>query len=114
LTDSVDGRLAAEDEEISPPQPDVQVCVFPFRFDGFGRGWKTGVDEVVAPPVHEVGGGGMGLVDPTMRTRGGRSGMLLFRTRMRWMRKAHGVGAAVSGVWSASCGSWVLSAVDEI
>jgi hypothetical protein len=54
----------------------------------------------------------MDLVDPTMRTRGGRSEILLFRTRRRWVGRAHPVGTAVSG--SMICELWerVLSAVE--
>ena len=38
----------------------------------------------------------MGRVDPTMRKRGGRSEILLFRRRRRLIGGAHPVGAAVS------------------
>jgi hypothetical protein len=55
----------------------------------------------------------MGRVDPTMRKRGGRSEILLFRRRRRLIGGPHPVGAAVS--LSMVCELWerVLSRAKE-
>ena len=55
----------------------------------------------------------MDRVDPTMRRRGGRSEILLFRRRRSWVKGGHPVGVAVS--LSMVCDSWerVLSAANE-